>query len=128
MRYENNTLVLLKMYMSNEEMLNMDFKSSFLESVSINNCDIECKSYIHLLQEIYKVIGADVVINMTTLNVTREKKTNKGFIWNESLQLSIQRADSNRIIREILKYTEKNLNLKMRIKLNNETYINYSSQ
>jgi hypothetical protein len=70
---------------------------------------------------VYRLIGnSNTIIQNTTLNIIKEKKTDKGFDYMEDLHISVQGVDSNSCIYEIISQCKKNnIEIQMQIKLKN---------
>jgi hypothetical protein len=101
-----------------------DFTKSIILSCFINDIETE-KKYKPILVYIYKLINhASKIKEKTTLNIVNGKKTDKGFVYLDDLDISIQGVDSNKCLYEILNQCNQNkINIKLQIKTNDNQII-----
>ena len=108
----NNTLILTPVseikIMENRELkiekiLKNSFSKSKIQKCTINNIiHAELKKYNHILLHIYSLIDKKIILNNTKLNIKTEEKKDRGFVYHQNIGLSIQGADSNKTMSEIL--------------------------
>jgi hypothetical protein len=85
-------------------------------------------SNIKLLEELYSIGGIGMVIYHTTLNLCRTKIDDPNFINFTDLKLSIQKANNNQIMTEIIHIaTILRITLKIKIMINNKNILLYRS-
>ena len=103
-----------------------DFKKSNILSCLINDEEITKLKYKLILENIYKIINDGTkIIKNSKLNIKTIKKLDEGFYYLEDLGISVQGADSNKCLLEIINQCiENEISLIMKIKLNDETNIN----
>ena len=102
-----------------ECLLEKCLKNSIILECKINNTILDKNNYNKykkILMYLYSKIDRQLILDKTTLNIKTEKLHNKGFDYYENLQLSIQGADSRRVLIEIINFI-KILNYKMEIKI-----------
>lgn len=111
-----------------DEIKNYDFTKSNILDCRIEDSILVNLKYKILLQVIYEKINDGVlIIKNSLLNIKTIKKQNEGFYYLEEIGISVQGADSNRCMSEIINQCVKNnLSLKMKIRLNDGTKINIS--
>ena len=111
------------------EIKNHDFTSSTIQFAILCLLNIEHKpsklKYKTIRDVVYRLIGnSNTIIQNTTLNIIKEKKTDKGFDYMEDLHISVQGVDSNSCIYEIISQCKKNnIGIQMQIKLKNNKVI-----
>ena len=81
---------------------NEDLRGSYINECIIDGVIINIKKYTPLLLNIYETMEKESIIQNTILNNTEEKNHLKGFKYYEKIGLSIQGADSRRMIKEII--------------------------
>lgn len=95
----------------------------------INYCNLNGNEYrnitfIELLKQLYNLVGIGMVIYKTTLNLSRTKIDEPGFIYFTDLKLCIQEANNNDIISEIIHIASiSRFTLKIKIVLKNRKVI-----
>ena len=110
-----------------EDILNKDFTKSKIQNCIINNIILDQKKYFKILLHVYNLIDKKIILNNTKLNIKTDTIKTKGFVWYPSLELSIQRVDSNKCIAEIIHMCKlQNINIKICILLENNEIINIS--
>ena len=105
---------------------NCDFKKSSIIECIINEIVFNKLKYKSILEQIYKQINDGAkIIKKTKLNIKTIKKEDEGFYYLDDIGISIQGADSNKCILEILNQCiENEISLSMKIKLINSIKIN----
>lgn len=89
----------------------------------INNEDITIFRYKTILNYIYNKMDRETIIKNTKLNCKEEKLNSKGFSYYEKLNLSIQGADAEKTLTEIINMVNVNkwtIKLQIQLKENNE--------
>jgi len=100
-----------------------------LDDGKINYCNLNGNEYrnitfIELLKKLYNLVGIGMVIYKTTLNLSRTKIDEPGFIYFTDLKLCIQEANNNDIISEIIHIASiSRFTLKIKIVLKNRKVI-----
>ena len=104
---------------------NYDFTYSNLIMCKINGKLSTSTKYLSIVKEIYLIINnKDQIIDNTLLNMKKCKYTNKGYQYFKSLDISFQRVNSNKSIKEILHIAKlSNIEISMTIKLGNKEII-----
>ena len=112
MKIINNTLILtpvseIKIIENRESKIEKILKNSFskskIQKCAINDIiHIELKKYNQILLHIYSLIDKKIILNNTKLNIKTEEKRDRGFAYHQNIGLSIQRAESNKTMSEIL--------------------------
>jgi hypothetical protein len=112
MKIINNTLILTPVseikIMENielkiEKILKNSFSKSKIQKCTINDIiHVELKKYNQILLHIYSLIDKKIILNNTKLNIKTEEKRDRGFVYHQNIGLSIQGADSNKTMSEIL--------------------------
>lgn len=127
--FHNGNMILINKTINNKPKINIDnydFKNSKIINCIINNEKLDISKYRTLLNYIYKIINnTDCIINNTILNISKDIINNRGYTYNEDLKLSVQGADSNKVIKEIINMINlSNINYDIKIKLENDNIIN----
>ena len=102
-----------------------DFKKSIILECIINNEEFNKLKYKQIIEHVYKLIecGSKIIKN-TKLNIKTIKKEDEGFYYLDNIGISIQGAESNKCISEIINQCiENEISLCMKIKLINEITI-----
>jgi hypothetical protein len=100
-----------------------------LDDGKINYCNLNGNEYrnitfIELLKQLYNLVGIGMVIYKTTLNLSRTKIDEPGFIYFTDLKLCIQDANNNDIISEIIHIASiSRFTLKIKIVLKNQNVV-----
>ena len=103
-----------------------DFCNSIIISCKINNDILNKNKYKPILNYIYNIINNGTkIIRNTTLNIKTIKYNIRGYYYLQDLGISIQGADSNKSIYEIVNQCNKNnIRLNIKIKLDDNKLIN----
>lgn len=106
-----------------QDVKKFDYKKSNITFCSLNNDEIEKLKYKNVLLHIYDLIGNGTkIIKNTQLNVQTIKKTSEGFYYIDNLGISVQGADSNKSILEIISQCiENEIEIQIDITLHNGT-------
>lgn len=81
---------------------NIEFKNSKILSFKLNKIFYDEYTFFGILKIIYKKIGSgSKIIKNSIFNIKTKKDTKKGFYFFKDLGISIQRADSNKTVKEI---------------------------
>ena len=116
--------------MTMEDMLNTNYSHSEIEKCVVNGENVKCK-YRSVLLKMWELYGLDNVIKHTTLSIIKQKidlDNERGYRWNEKLQISFRGESANRTMREILNiYNLGEISLDIRIRLKNGSLIHYRS-
>lgn len=109
-----------------EDLKNYDFKHSNILICQINNIKLDFTKYTPIIFYIYCILNnTDLIIENSLLNIKEGKIRTKGFKYMESLDISVQGADSNKTIQEIYHMAKLgNIETNIKIQLENETIIN----
>ena len=107
-----------------------NFTKSVIIDVNINKeFYTEKKNYFQLLVKIYKIINSgSKIIKNSKLNVKTIELNDRGFTYIKALGISVQYADSNRTIYEIMhQLVQNNIEFDIKIQLQNYEKLNLSS-
>ena len=110
-------------YLSEKELFKKHLEFSKIKQCLINNEDINIFGYKTILIYIYNKMDKENIIKNTKLNCKEEKLNSKGFSYYEKFNLSIQGADAEKTLSEIvnmIKVNKFNIKLKIELKENNE--------
>ncbi len=100
---ENIDLKIENIDLKIENILKKNFSKSKIQKCTINNIiQVRLKKYNQILLHIYSLIDKNVILNNTKLNIKTEEKKDRGFVYYQNIGLSIQGADSNKTMSEIL--------------------------
>ena len=123
---EDNNTITLKPKKKIIKIDNIDELSEFdLNSSIIVECYLDGKrptknKYASVLNDIYELINDGTkIIKNTILNIKTTHNDDKGFCYNSKIGISIQRADSNKTFKEIVKQCLANkylLNIEIKLK------------
>ena len=107
---------------------NYVFTSSKILECNLNNNIIIRLKYKHIIESIYDILNdRSLIMKNTVLNIQKGQKTNHGYTYNKNLDISIQRVDANKCIKEIVKQcTINNINISMKIKLKNGDVVHFN--
>ncbi len=107
---------------------NYDLKKSIIYECLINNKEFNKLKYKSIIQQIYKIINDGTkIIKNTKLNIKTIKKEDEGFYYLDNIGISVQGAESNKCVCEIINQCiENEIKLSMKIKLINDITINIS--
>jgi len=102
-----------------------NFNFSNILNCNINNINITKLKYKTICKYIYNIINdGSIIIKKTKLNIKTIIKTDNGFIYYSNLGISVQGADCNSCIKEIINQCiENNITIKMEIKTKNNLFI-----
>ena len=102
-----------------------DFKKSSIIKCKINNEEINKNNYRYICNTVYKIINNGTkIIKNTTLNIKTVEDNQNGFYYLDNIGISIQGAESNKTLYEILNQAnENNINVEMTIELENKTIV-----
>ena len=115
----DNTEEIINDNITEECLFEKCLKGSHIEECIINNNILDkynYNKYKKILIYLYYKTDKQTIIDKTTLNISTDKLYNKGFEYYNDLQISIQGADTRRILKEIINFI-KMLNYKMEIKI-----------
>ena len=110
-------------YLSEKELFKKTLEFSKVKECKINNEDINIFGYKTILVYIYNKMDRTTIIKNTKLNCKEEKLNSKGFSYYEKFNLSIQGADAEKTLSEIInmiKVKKWNIQLQIQLKENNE--------
>lgn len=124
---DNGDIILKKNnYIDIKNIKDYDYKKSILLECSINNIEFNKLKYKSIIEHIYYIINDGTkIIKNTKLNIKTIIKEDEGFKYLANIGISIQGADSNKSLYEIINQCcENDIKLFMKIKLINELIIN----
>jgi len=124
---DNGDIILKKLnYIDIKNIKDYDYKNSILLECSINNIEFNKLKYKSIIEHIYYIINDGTkIIKNTKLNIKTIIKKDEGFKYLANIGISIQGADSNKSLYEIINQCcENDIKLFMKIKLINELIIN----
>lgn len=109
---ENNNII-VKPKMKIEKILNIndfcdnyntkDFRKSVILSCFVNDKRPTNNKYLSILKNLYELIGSGKkILKNTSLNYETFEIKNKGFIFFDSLGISIQNKEAGEILKEII--------------------------
>ena len=91
---------------------------------NVNGNEYRNLTFIGLLKELYNIVGIGMVIYNTTLNLSRTKIDEPGFIYFTHLKLSMQSASNTDIMSEIIHIAKiSRFTLKIKIGLKNKKVV-----
>jgi hypothetical protein len=129
LKFINSNLILtrIKPVITKEELLETDLRHSKITFCKINDNILDVLTYRGLRNYIYERTNKQTIINNTILKIKEEKITDNGFKYIEKLHLSVQGANADRTLKEIINMIEINkFNLELKIKLfNNDEEITF---
>jgi len=98
-----------------------NFSNSIILSCTLNNIPVSILKYSNIMKNIYDLINdGTTIIKNTIMNIKTIEINISGFHYYKNLGISIQSADSNKTLLEIIKQcTSNNIFIDMEIKLNN---------
>jgi hypothetical protein len=104
---------------------NYEFSHSMIMDVSLNGEEIKEFKYRKIRDCVYNTIGDGLtVIKNSILNIKLPELNSRGFTYNSELGISVQGADSNRTMKEIILQCQKNnISLNMKIKLDDDKIV-----
>ena len=110
---DNNNIFPIK------DLINYDFGKSIILECLVNDKQITKFKYKSTLVHIYNLINDKMkIIKNTKLNIIALKKVDNGFYYSDNLGISVQGADSNKCLLEIItQCIENKIKLYMKIKL-----------
>jgi hypothetical protein len=115
-------------YPTKKEMLDINYSHSVIETCLINGETVKC-TYRSILIKLWELYGLDNVIRDTTFSIISDKlilDKEKGYKWNEKLQISFRSENANRTMREILNICNLGgINMDIHIRLKNGNLIHY---
>jgi hypothetical protein len=109
----------------NLELLNKNVTFSNVIYCKINYINLKEKKYKSILIYLYKLIiiknnGKEKILKNTHLNISEDVINNKGYKYYNDLKLSVQGADANKTLEEIINFSKLEKNkLEIKIKLKN---------
>ena len=105
-----------------------NFTKSVITDCLIDNNNFTKLKYCSILGEIYNIIndGTKIIIN-TKLNIKTIIKNDEGFKYLDNIGISVQGADSNKCLLEIINQCiENKINIYLKIKLIDNILVNIS--
>jgi hypothetical protein len=112
-----------------DDLCNYNFGSSEITKCIINDDEVNKLAYKAILEHVYNIINDPIkIIDNRKLNIKiGDQSGKKGFYYLDNLGISIQGADSNRCLLEILNQcTNNGIDIKLTIKLENGNNVNIS--
>ena len=102
-----------------KDLINYDFGKSIILECLLNDKKMTKNKYKSTLYNIYNLINDKMkIIKNTKLNIIALKKVDNGFYYSDNLGISVQGADSNKCLLEIItQCIENKIKLYMKIKL-----------
>ena len=127
--FKNGNLILKKKVKYQNNIFNNDFKNSKIINCFVENKELDIIKYKPLLENIYFYINnREIIKDNTILNIEDGCLTDKGFKFIEELNFSVQGADSNKTLKEIVNISNIcNIKLKFNIKLENDKIVEYTN-
>tara|TARA_Y100000748_G_scaffold297882_1_gene292468 strand:- start:973 stop:1491 length:519 start_codon:yes stop_codon:yes gene_type:complete len=94
---------------------------------TINGVNNNMKKYTQVLRTgVYSIVDIETIKENTILNITPQERHDKGFKYYTHLGVSIQGADTRRILKEIINIIKiKNYNMELKIQLINDEVIRF---
>jgi hypothetical protein len=115
-------------YLTREEMINTDYSHSVIEHCLINE-ELVKNTYRSILIKIWELYGVENVMKNTLFSILPEKlaiDNEKGYRWNEKLQLSFRGETATKTMREILNICKlSEIKMDIHIRLKNGNLIHY---
>jgi hypothetical protein len=124
--FHNGNMILTRKEKKKEDIFINDFKKSQILSCYINNIKLDLNKYKQVIEYIYDYIdNKDIIFDNTILNIEDGNINDRGFKYIEKYNFSVQGADSNKTLKEIINICSTcNINIKIKIKLENNKIIN----
>lgn len=97
--------------------------------ITKNNQQISNKQkYRSILQDIWKSMSSQKIIQNTLFNIKLTKENTKGYTWNDELGFSFQSKDAKGTLKEIIHMCNlNNYSIEIKIELENKKIINYKN-
>jgi hypothetical protein len=97
--------------------------------ITKNNQQISNKQkYRSILQDIWKNMSSQKIIQNTSFNIKLTKENTKGYTWNDELGFSFQSKDAKGTLKEIIHMCNlNNYSIEIKIELENKKIINYKN-
>lgn len=101
------------------------FNRSVILECTLDDVKVDKLKYRSIIDKIYSTINCGVkIIKSTKLNIKTIRKTDEGFHYFPDIGISVQNADSNRCVLEIVtQCIENKIKLSMKIKLENDDIV-----
>lgn len=124
--FHNGNMILTRKEKKKEDIFINDFKKSQILSCYINNIKLDLNKYKQILEYIYDYINdKDIIKDNTILNIEDGNINNRGFKFMEKYNFSVQGAESNKTLKEIINICSTcNMNIRLQIKLESNKIIN----
>jgi len=108
-----------------DELKKFNFFKSTIDRCTVNNQELDRLKYKSILSDIYNMVGCGAkIIKNSVLNIMTIKKEDSGFYYLDNLGISIQGADSNKCLLEIMHQCIKNnFNLMIAIELSDGGFV-----
>lgn len=86
------------------------------------------QKYRSILQDIWKSMSSQKIIQNTSFNIKLTKENTKGYTWNDELGFSFQSKDAKETLKEIIHMCNlNNYSIEIKIELENKKIINYKN-
>ena len=123
--FHNGNMILIRKKKKKDIFIN-DFKNSKVLSCSINNIKLDLNKYKQILHYIYDDIdNKDIIRDNSIMNIENGNINDRGFKFLEKYNLSVQGANSNKTLKEIINISSTcNIDIKLQIKLETNKIIN----
>ena len=116
----------IEKYLTEILLFENDLKGSKIIGCIVNDKHSNINKYHQLLIHLYSEIDIHAILQNSTLNISLDKISEKGFKYYENIGLSIQSVEAKRTLKEIVNMVRvMNYRLELRIKLKNDEIIRF---
>ena len=116
----------IEKYLSELLLFEKDLKGSKIIGCIVNDKNSNINKYHQLLIHLYSEVDLNTILQNSTLNISLDKISEKGFKYYDDIGLSIQSVEARKTLKEIINIVKvMNYSLELRIKLKNEETIRF---
>jgi hypothetical protein len=116
----------IEKYLSEILLFEKDLKGSKIIGCIVNDKNSNINKYHQLLIHLYSEVDLNTILQNSTLNISLDKISEKGFKYYDDIGLSIQSVEARKTLKEIINIVKvMNYSLELRIKLKNEEIIRF---
>ena len=123
----NLVLTRIQPFVDEATLFENDLSRSHITECKFNNNVVHIRNYNQLLICIYYSSNMETLFQNTILNIMQDEFYEKGFRYYDFLGISIQGANTRRLLKEIINITKiQNFKLELKIKLKNNEIIRFN--
>ena len=116
----------IEQYLSEILLFEKEIKGSKIIGCIVNDKNSNINKYHQLLIYLYSEVDLNTILQNSTLNISLDKISEKGFKYYDNIGLSIQSVEARKTLKEIINIVKvMNYSLELRIKLKNEEIIRF---